>query len=188
MKAVVELPDEEIIATGRDKWLASKAFTSSNWNQPSYNPCNWLGASGPGMPVGEALEFPNRFGASYVWAQSAGKDDSIFLRFRVDGEKCKERQRDEHFLTSGRETQACLQTKIFYSADNEIGLWVNGINVGDTQGPGYVPNDDGLLEDRRCSFSEGKRLRRKLRIDRVFLGRRVALLFDGICGMEGSEG
>lgn len=104
--------------TGRDKWLATKAFSSSSnaWMLPSYSACHWPAAVlRPGSDSwnpGMSPYFPYYTKARYVWARNAGVHDTIFLRYRIGGEACS---------TIGKMT---------FAADNEIRVYVNGREVG----------------------------------------------------------
>ncbi|CAN8063750.1 unnamed protein product [Agarophyton chilense] len=82
--------------TGRDEWKAIKAFefpgNDDLWTFPFFNTCSWdIVEARPNADVafnGKALDFPYETGAQYVWADDAGENDSIYVRFVLGGEDC----------------------------------------------------------------------------------------------------
>ncbi|KAI0562306.1 cell surface glycoprotein [Gracilaria domingensis] len=82
--------------TGRDEWKAIKAFEFPGddelWTVRFFDTCSWdLVEARPNADVifnGKAPDFPYETGAQYVWADDAGENDSIFVRFVLGGEDC----------------------------------------------------------------------------------------------------
>lgn len=109
-------------ATGRDDWLARRAFTTStSWMLRSYpqsEACRWRRAAIRPAPSvwgnGKAPYFKLSTAASYVWAADAGERDSIFLRLVVGGQPCR------------------IFSRIIFAADDQSELYVNGVFRGAT--------------------------------------------------------
>lgn len=82
--------------TGRDEWKGIKAFEIPGddelWTLPFFNSCSWLRVEvRPNSHLlfhGKAAGFPFQTRAQYVWADDAGSEDGIFVRFVMGGEDC----------------------------------------------------------------------------------------------------
>lgn len=107
------------IVTGRDDWLATKAFPDVflSWTKPSYTgACRWRRAEvRPGERdwfPGKATYFTDPTAARYVWAHNAGVNDNVYIRYRVGGERC------------------AISSTITFAGDNVIELFINGVLFG----------------------------------------------------------
>lgn len=106
-------------ATGRDDWLATKASPGfgSKWTQKSFTEsCRWRRAEVRPRErawfAGKAPYFTDPTPARYVWASNAAGLDTIYLRYRVGGEKCG------------------ISSTITYAGDKIAELFVNGVFQG----------------------------------------------------------
>lgn len=156
--AVIEYQGK-IIKTGStdgDGWRAKKKPTDEDyWMKGSYSTCSWQAPDGQRLYAGNA-KVPKKYGAKYVWAKNAGENDVAFLRYRLGGEGCGDPTlstglRDERYVPTGDDWESksldvCMQTKISFTGDNAIHMWVNGNDKGVHQNPAIFREEYACLQ------------------------------------------